>query len=116
LFLRQTFGLCGEQESVESGYGQMAGKRDVSRVSVQVGRFAVHDVFDNNAYAMDTRADFMNSSIWAAGAFDYPPDKIGLRYGAVAELNQKDWALRAGYFLVVNEQNVNVFDKRLFES
>src|SRR5262249_37423659 len=49
LFLRQTFGLGGEQETVESSYGQMAGKRDVSRVTVQVGRFAVHDVFDNNA-------------------------------------------------------------------
>jgi len=52
----------------------MAGKRDVSRVTVQVGKFAVHDVFDNNAYAMDPRADFMNWSIWASGAFDYPAD------------------------------------------
>ncbi len=114
LFLRQTFGLGGEQESVESGYGQMAGKRDVSRVTVQVGRFAVHDVFDNNAYAMDTRADFMNWSIWAAGAFDYPADKIGLGYGAVTELNQKHWALRVGYFLTGVEPNANQFDTRLF--
>src|SRR5438874_759089 len=114
LFLRQTFGLGGEQESAESSYGQMAGKRDVSRVTVQVGRFAVHDVFDNNAYAMDTRADFMNWSIWAAGAFDYPADRIGLGYGAVTELNQKDWALRVGYFLTGNEPNANQFDTRLF--
>jgi high affinity Mn2+ porin len=114
LFLRQTFGLGGEEESVESSYGQMAGKRDVSRVTVQVGRFAVHDVFDNNAYAMDPRADFMNWSIWAAGAFDYPADKIGLGYGAVAELNQKNWAVRAGYFLVGNQPNANEFDTRLF--
>src|SRR6266436_5149130 len=114
LFLRQTFGLGGEQESVESSYGQMAGKRDVSRVTVQVGRFAVHDVFDNNAYAMDSRADFMNWSIWAAGAFDYPADRIGLTYGAVAELNEKYWAVRVGYFLTGNEPNSNEFDTRLF--
>jgi high affinity Mn2+ porin len=113
LFLRQTFGLGGEQEKVESSYGQMAGKRDISRVTVQVGRFAVHDVFDNNAYAMDARADFMNWSIWAAGAFDYPADKIGLGYGAVTELNEKNWAVRAGYFLVGNEPNSNHFDTRL---
>src|SRR5215467_9817174 len=113
LFLRQTFGLGGEQESVESSYGQMAGRRDVSRVTVQVGRFAVHDVFDNNAYAMDSRADFMNWSIWAAGAFDYPADKIGLGYGAVAELNEKYWALRAGYFLTGNEPNADEFDMKL---
>ena len=114
LFVRQTFGLGGEQESVESAYGQMAQKRDVSRVTVQVGKFAVHDVFDNNAYAMDSRADFMNWSIWAAGAFDYPADKVGLGYGAVVELNQKHWALRAGYFLTGNEPNSNQFDMNLF--
>src|SRR6516225_3076453 len=114
LFLRQTFGLGGEQETVESDYGQMAGKRDVSRVTVQVGRFAVHDIFDNNAYAMDPRADFMNWSIWAAGAFDYPADRLGLGYGAVAERNEKYWALRVGYFLAANEPNANEFDMELF--
>ena len=115
LFLRQTIGLGGEQETVESDYGQMAGKRDVSRVTVQVGKFAVHDAFDNNAYAMDPRADFMNWSIWAAGAFDYPADKLGLGYGAVAELNEKYWALRVGYFLAANEPNANEFDMQLFK-
>jgi high affinity Mn2+ porin len=114
LLLRQTIGLGGEQESVESAYGQMAGKRDVSRVTFQVGRFAVHDVFDNNTYAMDPRADFMNWSIWAAGAFDYPADKVGLGWGAVAELNQKNWAVRAGYFLTGNVPNSNEFDMNLF--
>ena len=113
LFLRQTIGLGGEQETVDSSYGQMAGKRDVSRVTVQVGRFAVHDVFDTNAYAMDPRADFMNWSIWAAGAFDYPADRIGLTYGAVAELNEKYWALRVGYFLTGNEPNADEFDTNL---
>jgi high affinity Mn2+ porin len=114
LFVRQTVGLGGEQETVDSSYGQMAGKRDVSRVTVQVGKFAVHDVFDNNAYAMDPRADFMNWSIWAAGAFDYPADKVGLGYGAVAELNQKSWALRIGYFLAASEPNGFNFDTNLF--
>ena len=72
--------------------------------------------FDNNAYAMDSRADFMNWSIWAAGAFDYPADKVGLTYGAVVELNQKYWALRVGYFLTGNEPNSNQFDMNLFRA
>src|SRR5439155_17604428 len=93
LFFRQTIGFGGEQETIESGYGQMAGKKDISRLTVQVGRFAVHDVFDTNSYAGDSRLDFLNWSIWAAGAFDYPADKIGLDYGAVAEINEKYWAL-----------------------
>jgi high affinity Mn2+ porin len=92
----------------------MGGKRDISRLTVQVGRFAVHDVFDTNGYANDPRADFLNWSIWAAGAFDYPADKIGLTYGAVVELNQQHWALRVGYFLTGNEPNSNEFDMNLF--
>ena len=44
LFLRQTFGLGGEQENIESDYGQMAGKKDISRVTVQAGKFAVKDI------------------------------------------------------------------------
>lgn len=115
LFLRQTFGFGGEQETVESDYGQMAGKRDVSRLTLQIGKFAVHDLFDNNSYAQDPRVDFMNWSIWAAGAFDYTADKVGLTYGAVAELNQKAWALRAGYFLVGDKSDSNDFDMQLFK-
>jgi high affinity Mn2+ porin len=114
LFLRQTFGFGGEQETIESAYGQMAGKKDISRLTLQVGTFAVHDVFDNNSYAQDSRADFFNWSIWAAGAFDYAANKIGLTYGAVAEFNQKNWALRAGYFLIGDKPNSNDFDPRVF--
>jgi high affinity Mn2+ porin len=113
LFLRQTFGLGGEQEQLESGYGQMAAKVDVSRITVQAGKFAVKDVFDNNAYASDPRVHFMNWSIWAAGAFDYPADRVGLTYGVTAELNQKHWALRGGYFLVGNMPNANQFDMNI---
>lgn len=114
LFLRETFGFGGEEESVESSYGQMAGKKDVSRLTVQIGKFSVHDVFDNNSYAQDPRTDFLNWSIWASGAFDYPADRLGLGYGALAELNQKQWALRFGYFLAGNEPNSNEFDMALF--
>jgi high affinity Mn2+ porin len=113
LFLRQTFGLGGEQEQIESAYGQMAGKVDVSRVTVQAGKFAVKDVFDNNSYSSDPRVHFMNWSIWAAGAFDYPADRVGLTYGVTAELNQKHWALRGGYFLVGNMPNANQFDMNI---
>jgi high affinity Mn2+ porin len=115
LFLRQTWGFGSEQEKLEGGATQLSGKADVSRLTVQVGKFAVPDVFDGNAYAKDTRKDFMNWSIWAAGAFDYSADKVGLTYGAVADWNQKHWALRAGYFLMVSESNSNNFDTRVFE-
>ena len=115
LFLRQTFGFGGEQEELASGPNQLGGKVDVSRLTVQAGKFAVIDVFDGNAYAKDTRKDFMNWSMWAPGAFDYSADKVGLSYGTTAEFNQKQWALRGGYFLIDSESNSNNFDPRVFQ-
>ncbi len=115
LFLRQTFGFGGEQETLDSAQNQLADKVDVSRLTLQVGRFAVIDVFDGNSYAKDPRKDFMNWSLWAPGAFDYAADKIGLTYGATAEYNQKDWALRAGYFLIDSESNSSDFDTKIFQ-
>ncbi|WP_425991795.1 carbohydrate porin [Afipia sp. DC4300-2b1] len=114
-YLRQTFGFGGKQEELPSGPGQLAGKADVSRLTVQAGKFAVPDVFDGNAYAKDPRKDFMNWSIWAPGAFDYSADKVGLTYGVTAELNQRYWALRAGYFLMVSESNSGNFDMKVFQ-
>jgi len=114
LFLRQEIGLGGEREKVESDYGQLAGEKDISRLTFQVGRYSVHDLFDTNDYAQDPRVDFLNWSIWAAGAFDYAADKVGLTYGASAELNQANWAIRGGYFLVGNGPNSNVYDMNLF--
>jgi high affinity Mn2+ porin len=115
LFLRQTFGFGGEQEDLASAPGQLGGKVDVSRLTVQAGKFAVIDIFDGNAYAKDTRKDFLNWSMWAPGAFDYSADKVGLTYGATAEFNQKQWALRAGYFLIDGTSNSNNFDMRVFQ-
>ncbi len=114
LFLRQEIGLGGETETVPSEYGQLSGTKDVSRVTLQIGKFSVHDLFDGNDYAEDPRIDFLNWSIWASGAFDYPADRLGLTWGVVAELNQPRWAARAGYFLVGNQPNANTFDLNLF--
>jgi high affinity Mn2+ porin len=115
LFVRQTFGFGGEQEELASGQQQLAGKVDVNRLTLQAGKFSVGDVFDGNSYAKDTRRDFLNWSIWAPGAFDYAADRLGLTYGVSAELNQKNWALRGGYFLMGAVSNSNNFDTQVFQ-
>jgi len=107
-YLKQTFGLGGEQEEVADGPNQLAGKRDIDRITVIVGRFAVGDFFDNNAYAHDPRADFMNWAMWSSAAYDFPADLPGYTRGAMVELNRKDWAVRAGYFQVPNAPNTDV--------
>ena len=114
LFIRQTFGFGGEQETVEQDQTHFASKVDVSRLSFTVGRVFLPDFIDNNAYADEPRTGFLNWAIWAAGAFDFPADQPGYSWGAFAELNQKDWAVRAGYLLMPKVSNSNYFDPDVF--
>ena len=107
-YLRQTFGLGGEQEDVPDAANQLPGKRDIDRITVIVGRFAVGDFFDGNAYAKDPRADFMNWAMWSSAAYDFPADLPGFTRGAVVEFNRKDWAIRAGLFEVPSAPNSDV--------
>ena len=107
-YLRQTFGLGGEQEDVADAPNQLPGKRDIDRITVIVGRFAIGDFFDNNAYAHDPRADFMNWAMWEAGAYDFPANLPGYTRGAVVEFNRKNWAVRVGAFQVPSAPNSDV--------
>jgi len=115
LYLRQIFGLGGEQEDIPDGPLQVGEKADISRVTVTFGKLAIPDIFDNNTYAHDGRTSFMNWALNDAGAFDYVADQKGYTWGTAVELNQKDWALRAGYFLADDVPNGNNFDTRLFQ-
>ncbi len=107
-YIKQTFGLGGEQEEVADGPNQLAGKRDIDRVTLIVGRFAVGDFFDNNAYAHDPRADFMNWALWESAAYDFPANLPGYTRGAVVELNQKDWAVRGAVLEVPSQPNSDI--------
>ncbi len=111
-YFKQTFGLGGKQEDVADGPMQLAGKRDIDRVTVTVGRFAIGDFFDGNSYAKDPRADFMNWAMWSSAAYDFPADLPGMTRGAVVELNRKDWALRAGLFQVPSAPNSDVLNSK----
>ena len=82
-YMRQTFGLGGEQEAIEDGPNQLAGKQDISRISVAVGKFAVTDFFDGNSYANDPRTSFLNWNIYGGGAYDWTMDKLSWTWGAV---------------------------------
>jgi high affinity Mn2+ porin len=115
LFVRQTFGLGGEQETIEDGPNQLAGREDISRITVTAGRFAVLDLFEGNSYSHDPRVDFLNWNMYCCGSYDVTMDKIGYTWGAAAELNQKSWAFRAGYFLVPTVSNVNTYDTHILE-
>jgi high affinity Mn2+ porin len=110
VYVQQTFGLGGEQETIEDGPNQIAGKEDISRITLIAGRFSVTDFFDNNTYAHDGRKQFFNWNIDCCGSYDWTMDQLSYTWGAMAELNQKFWAFRAGYFLVPTVSNADDFD------
>jgi high affinity Mn2+ porin len=116
VFLRQVIGLGGEQESVEDSALQLAGRRDISRITLTVGRFSVKDIFDNNAYANDPRTQFMSWAFMANEAWDYPADSIGFTTGLATELNQPQWTLRYGFFQMPRNSNGTAQDAHYLEA
>ncbi len=116
VFIRQTIGLGGQQESVEDDQFQLAGRRDVSRVTLTFGRMSAKDIFDNNAYANDSRTQFMNWALMANEAWDYPGDSLGYITGFAAELNQPKWAIRYGIFQMPKVSNGTALDFHLLEA
>ena len=116
LFIRQTIGFGGDQEDIEDDELTLAGKQDVSRLTLTLGKFSAKDIFDNNAYANDPRTQFMNWALMANEAWDYPADALGYITGFAAELNQPGWALRYGMFQMPKESNGTALDQHFLEA
>jgi high affinity Mn2+ porin len=105
VFVRQVIGLGGEQEAVEDDQLHLAGKEDVSRITLTAGKMSAHDIFDVNRYASDPRTQFLNWGLTANLAWDYPADSIGYITGLAAELNEPKWTARYGFFQVPRVSN-----------
>jgi len=115
IFLSQTFGLGGEKEGVEDGPNQIAGERDVSRITVTAGKFSTTDFFLLSAYAGGPRTEFLNWNVYGGGSYDQTMDKLSWTWGALVDLNQKHWAVRVGYFLLPVVSNSNSYDTHIPE-
>jgi high affinity Mn2+ porin len=115
LFLRQTWGMGGEQEVVESDTNQLAGKMDKRRWVLTVGNLSVLDIFDDNAYCHEPRTQFLNWSLMTHGAYDYAADARGYSSGVALERYHDDWAVRAGRFIQPKEPNQQQLDSRIFQ-
>jgi high affinity Mn2+ porin len=116
LFIRQTIGLGGEQEPIEDGPIQLAGRQDVSRVTLTLGRMSVKDIFDNNGYANDPRTQFMNWALMANQAWDYPADSLGYTTGFAVELNEPHWAARYGFLQMPEVSNGTAEDSHYLQA
>ena len=105
LFVRQTWGLGGEAQKVESDQNQLGGSVPARRIVATVGLLPVIDVFDDNTYNHDGRTQFMNWSLVTHGAFDFAADARGYSRGAALEWFHDDWALRIARFAMPTESN-----------
>jgi high affinity Mn2+ porin len=114
LFIRQTIGFGGEQESVPDDELTLAGQQDVSRLTITIGRFAAVDIFDINNYANDPSTQFMNWAFVNNVTWDYPADSLGFTTGMTIELNQPKWALRYGFFQLSGVANSWTAEDALF--
>jgi len=116
LFIRQTIGLGGEQETIEDDQLTLAGKEDISRLTFTLGRFSAKDIFDNNAYANDPRTQFMNWALMANESWDYPADALGYITGFAAELNEPGWTARYGFFQMPESANGTAIDSHVLKA
>lgn len=105
LFIRETIGLGEKKEHVADGALALAGERDVSRLTVTVGRFTPIDIFDHNTYAGDSHMQFLNWAMQTNLAWDFPSDSVGYTTGIAVELNQSHWTLRTGSFQTPGTKN-----------
>ena len=113
LYLQQTFGLGGGKEKIDDDENQLAGEKDVNRLTLIVGKFAAVDYFDDNAYSHDPRTQFLNWALMDSGAWDYPADTRGYTAGFAAQLKQKDWSAKYGIMMEPLKANQLILDKHV---
>lgn len=114
-FMRKTWNLEGEQESVESAPNQLAGTRSKNRVVLSAGKMSVIDIFDANPYSHDPRSQFMTWSSLAHGSYDYVADAQGYTWGAALEYFHDGWELRIGRFIGPRESNGQPLNYRIMK-
>ncbi len=115
-FLRQTWGLGGETERIDSDFNQLVGIADKRRVVLTLGTVSIQDIFDANTYSHDPRTQFLNWALITHGAYDFAADARGYTTGGALEYFHGDWAVRFGRFAMPKEPNQQALDARLFKN
>ncbi len=97
-FVRWNVAAGKGEEPVEQAQNQVKTSRPTHRLVITAGKLGVSDIFDLNAYANNTRTQFMNWALLNNGAYDYAADTRGYTRGIAIEWVNRDFALRLGSF------------------
>ncbi|MGN7824294.1 carbohydrate porin [Chitinophaga sp. 22536] len=109
-YLQQHFRLGKAEENIADDVNQVADKVPSSRITISIGKFAMEDFYDNNAYGKDPRIQFLNWSVWANGAWDYPANTRGYTEGVVVELIKPKYAIRISTVAVPRIANYHLME------
>ena len=109
-FVRQTFGLGGEQLHVDDAPNQVASDYNRRRIVVTAGKLTQTDIFEKSSYANDPRSQFLNWALITHGAWDYAADARAYTIGLAGEWYWDDWAVRVGRFMEPDTANGTVLN------
>ena len=112
-YVKQTIGLGGHRVVKESSPLQLGTSYDSRRLVFVAGNFSILDFFDKNAFDIDPRQGFLNLGFLTYAAWDFASDARGYSYGAVAELDWDNWAVRFGRITPPKDPNQLPVDFRL---
>jgi high affinity Mn2+ porin len=113
LFIQGTVNLGEATEAIEDDVNQLACKVSPQRVVFRFGKFSVLDYFDDNCYAHDGRAQFMNWALVSNGSWDYPADTRGYDIGFMTEYLNPAFAVRVMAGMVPTTPNGATFDRKI---
>jgi high affinity Mn2+ porin len=116
LFFRQTFGFGGGQEDIEDAANELAGKKDINRFVISIGKFSATDFADDNTYSHDGRTQFLPWGLGYNGAWDYPANVRGYTYGVSAEYHTKWWTCAYGIFAENAQANSAALDPHIADA
>jgi len=103
--VHQTIGFTNEMTTIQRGPFSLSAEVPVRRLELRVGKLSSPDFFDINSVLSDSHLQFTNWSVDNNGAWDYAADTRGYTYGAVAEYQDRNWALRYGLMLMPTVAN-----------
>src|SRR2546430_828963 len=112
-YIRQTFGLGGEDTATPSGPLQLGGVCDSRRFVLPAGSFGILDFFDKNAFGIAPRRGLFSLAFLTYPAYDFAADARGYSWGGIAELYWDEWAFRFGRTTPPKNPNQQSVDFRL---
>ena len=116
VFVRQIIPLSHRMVDATRGHLALATRLPETRIELRAGKLSTADLFDTNGVGSDSHLQFMNWTVDNNGAYDYAADTRGYSYGAVAELQSPNVALRYGMMLMPTVANGITLDWHLDSS